>query len=147
MQNNENTVPCELCGTPTPMTVTKRCDRCWELEKRITADPELAKKIIAKVDGMKTKSSVDVAYWDSNVYGGNMPDAPKAFKMEIDDQRYANGHLYVDVGANEGDIDNILYATFEVNRIPGSKDDVQCVHLHFDGDNMAASFFKQGDSC
>lgn len=28
-------VPCETCGTETFMTGTKRCDRCWELERRL----------------------------------------------------------------------------------------------------------------
>jgi len=29
------TVPCTTCGESTTSTVTKRCDRCWELENRI----------------------------------------------------------------------------------------------------------------
>lgn len=41
------TIPCDLCATPTPMLGTRRCDRCWELERRIEADPELARKILA----------------------------------------------------------------------------------------------------
>ncbi len=41
------TVPCGLCGQQTPMIATKRCDRCWELEKRVQADPEIALAIIA----------------------------------------------------------------------------------------------------
>ncbi len=39
-------VPCELCQALTTSTGTKRCDPCWELEKRIQRDPELARKII-----------------------------------------------------------------------------------------------------
>lgn len=41
------TIPCELCGRPTPMLGTKRCDRCYELEGRIHDDPQLARKILA----------------------------------------------------------------------------------------------------
>lgn len=37
------TVKCEICGKDTINDGTKRCDRCWELEKRISADLELAK--------------------------------------------------------------------------------------------------------
>lgn len=48
--DNRPNVPCGLCGTPTPMTGTKRCDRCWELESRIYGDPVLAQKIL---DDMK----------------------------------------------------------------------------------------------
>lgn len=40
-------VPCELCGTPTPMLGTKRCNGCWELERRIRMNPELAARILA----------------------------------------------------------------------------------------------------
>ena len=43
------TVPCGLCGTLTIMTGTKRCDRCWELEKRVQREPELAARILADV--------------------------------------------------------------------------------------------------
>ncbi len=28
-------VPCETCGTNTPNTGSKRCDSCWEVEKRL----------------------------------------------------------------------------------------------------------------
>jgi len=42
------TVPCKICATPTPMTFTKLCDRCWELDRRIRADLNLARKIVDK---------------------------------------------------------------------------------------------------
>lgn len=42
------TVPCELCGVPTTMTATKRCDRCWELESRVLAAPDEARKILER---------------------------------------------------------------------------------------------------
>ena len=29
------TVPCEVCGKPTPYLGTKRCNNCWEVEKRL----------------------------------------------------------------------------------------------------------------
>lgn len=41
--------PCELCGNPTTMTNTKRCDRCWELETRIQSNPELARRILDEI--------------------------------------------------------------------------------------------------
>lgn len=40
------TVECELCQAPTPMVHTKRCDRCWELERRLVAAPDLAMRIL-----------------------------------------------------------------------------------------------------
>jgi hypothetical protein len=42
----DKTVPCRLCGAATRMESTKLCDRCWELEKRIHANPEVARKIL-----------------------------------------------------------------------------------------------------
>jgi hypothetical protein len=39
-------VPCGLCDKPTEMAGTRRCNRCWELEKRIQADPGIARKIL-----------------------------------------------------------------------------------------------------
>jgi len=47
--NNEPVIPCSLCAQPTAMEGTKLCDRCWELKRRIEADPELAKKILQAV--------------------------------------------------------------------------------------------------
>jgi hypothetical protein len=43
------TCPCELCGALTILVDTKRCDRCWELERRIERDPALARKIMIRV--------------------------------------------------------------------------------------------------
>lgn len=42
------TVPCGICEQPTRMLGTKRCDRCWELERRMRADPDLVQKILAQ---------------------------------------------------------------------------------------------------
>lgn len=47
----QQTVPCEICGVATEMLGTKRCDRCWELERRIESSPELARKILANIKG------------------------------------------------------------------------------------------------
>lgn len=46
-------VPCELCSDPTPMSGTKRCDRCWELEGRIEMNPDLARKVLARLDAKR----------------------------------------------------------------------------------------------
>jgi len=42
----EKTVPCELCGEPTEMLGTKRCDFCWELEWRVIKAPLTTLKIL-----------------------------------------------------------------------------------------------------
>lgn len=44
---NAPTCPCGLCGKSTRMLGTKRCDACWELERRIEMDPELSARILA----------------------------------------------------------------------------------------------------
>lgn len=38
---------CSLCGQPAAPLSTIRCDRCWELERRISDNPELARGILA----------------------------------------------------------------------------------------------------
>jgi hypothetical protein len=38
-------VPCGLCDTLTDSTGTERCNRCWELERRIERDPALARLV------------------------------------------------------------------------------------------------------
>lgn len=46
MMSIPEVVACGVCGTPTRMLGTKRCDRCWELERRIRHNPDLARKIL-----------------------------------------------------------------------------------------------------
>lgn len=45
----DETCPCKLCGKPTRMLGTKLCDPCWELDRRIRADPAIAAKVLAGV--------------------------------------------------------------------------------------------------
>lgn len=65
------TVPCGLCGKPTMMTGTKRCDACWELEGRIHRDPALARRILAECDpalpGGVTKKALIQALQDAGM--------------------------------------------------------------------------------
>lgn len=46
-------VPCEICGTATTMTGTRRCDHCWHLERLIRCDPDSAEKILDKLKASK----------------------------------------------------------------------------------------------
>lgn len=46
MKTPKAQVPCGLCGAATPVIHTRRCNRCWELETRIKADPVLAVTIL-----------------------------------------------------------------------------------------------------
>jgi len=43
-------VDCRICGDKTDFLGTKLCNRCWELERRIGMDLEIAKKIIATLE-------------------------------------------------------------------------------------------------
>lgn len=54
---SEPTVPCGICGTPTAMTGTKRCDPCWEMETKIVQNPILARKIL---DSAHPRQTVDL---------------------------------------------------------------------------------------
>lgn len=42
-------VPCKWCSTPTAMLGTRMCDGCWELERRISRDPELSRRILNSI--------------------------------------------------------------------------------------------------
>lgn len=50
MKDFYESVPCKWCQTPTPMTGTKECNRCWELRTRIEWDPQLANKIMKSLE-------------------------------------------------------------------------------------------------
>ena len=52
---NKTKTICRICGHETAMLGTKLCDRCWELERRITADLELARRIFAEHDQVVTE--------------------------------------------------------------------------------------------
>lgn len=43
------TIECKWCGKPTHMLGTKMCDRCYELESRISADPVLAQRMLNEI--------------------------------------------------------------------------------------------------
>lgn len=84
--------------------------------------------------------SYELAFTDDSV--GNELN----YEMEVTDQRASNGQLFVDIGVINGDVDDILAATFEINKLPGTEIETQTLHLHFDGDAVAVSIFKKGGS-
>lgn len=86
---------------------------------------------------------VPVSHWESTSYKGELP-AGDRFLMEVVDKREQTGQLFVDVGAEDGDIDDILTASFEISNLPGSRTHTQAMHLHFNDDEMAMTVFKQG---
>lgn len=92
----------------------------------------------------RNASKVAVAYW--NRYPGHdFPSDSRPFFMEIIDQRLSNGQMYVDIAPESGNLDDIMSLSLEINRLPDEETDRQCAHLHFDGENLAVSIFKDGD--
>lgn len=83
------------------------------------------------------------SHWHGTEYRGEEP-AGERFLMELVDKRKQSGQLFVDVGAEDGDIDDILTASFEISNLPGSRTHTQAMHLHFNDDEMAMTVFKQG---
>ena len=89
--------------------------------------------------------SVPVQYWDSTRYNPDGSNPNGDFQLEIADQRESTGQAFITLGAQDGNLDNMISCTVEVNRLPETEDDLPCVHLHFDSYCLAASFFKKGD--
>lgn len=87
---------------------------------------------------------VTVFNWDAQAYAGEAPDCDP-FVMEVTDRRKEHGQMFIDVAPQSGNIDDVMAVTLEINRLPGSRDDVQCLHVAFDSSNMAFSLFKQAD--
>lgn len=90
----------------------------------------------------KTETSVLVKYWDCY----EDPTTVVTHQLDIDDQRSNNGQAFVTLGAIEGNLDDMLSVTMEVNTNPLTGiDHVPCAHIHFDNDSVAVSLFKIGD--
>lgn len=88
------------------------------------------------------ESCIPVRHWDAY----NAEGTVNSHQFNIDDQRQASGQAYVTVGALEGDLDDMISVTMEVNTNPlNGIDHVPCAHVHFDGDNLAFSLFKIGN--
>lgn len=94
---------------------------------------------MASVDHGKT--NVEIRHW--SLYDGAPVD--NTHVISVTDQRSLNGQLYLEVGVRDGNIDDMLGVTLEVNTSPKTKDHVPCVHVSFDGDNSALALFRVGD--
>ena len=90
-----------------------------------------------------TTHSVPVKYWDC--YNSEYATA-NTHQFDVDDQRKTNGQMYMDLGALEGNPDDMMCVTMEINTNPlNGIDHVPCAHVHFDRDALAVSLFKIGD--
>lgn len=89
------------------------------------------------------KSSVPVKHWNCC---GSEHQTSDTHQFDVDDQRRTGGQMYLDLGSLEGNLDDLLAVTMEVNTNPlNGVDHVPCAHIHFDGDNLAVSLFKIGN--
>lgn len=61
-QHGQRVVACELCGKPTIMLSTQRCDGCWELERRVQNDPDIALRVLAKMNQPSLRISMADTY-------------------------------------------------------------------------------------
>jgi len=90
------------------------------------------------------ESTVQVAYWDSEIYKNSESLGHKTpFTIEITDQRKTHGGLYSCILPNEGNLDEMLLTRLEISRLPGSADDLPCLRVDFDDDNHAFSVFRR----
>lgn len=49
-------VPCKWCGAPTAMIESEMCDRCWELDRRITNETRpIVLRMLAELDEEPSK--------------------------------------------------------------------------------------------
>ena len=70
-------VPCKWCGTPTAMLGTEMCDGCWELDRRIGVNPELARRILAAA-----QPSIEFLDWKD--VAAEMPDDDITVLLDFD---------------------------------------------------------------
>lgn len=115
----------------------------YRLEVQTTLESPEDGGIWAKSLANVYTSSVPVKYWDCY----NSDEATvNTHQFDVDDQRETNGQMYLDLGSKEGNLDDMMSVTMEVNANPlNGIDHVPCAHVHFDGDALAVSLFKIGN--
>lgn len=90
------------------------------------------------------ETSVQVKHWDA--YHSEYP-TDMTHLLDVADQRQTHGQLFATLGALEGNVDDLLSITLEVNTNPLTGiEHVPCAHVHFDNDALACSLFKVGDN-
>ena len=105
-------------------------------------DADQRERVRSRLAAQLNPASIPVKHWDAY----HVPDTVMTHQFDIDDQREQNGQAFITVGALEGDLDDLLSVTMEVNTHPlNGLEHLPCAHVHFDGDNMAVSLFKVGD--
>lgn len=86
-----------------------------------------------------------IRHWNSTHYLGEASgDADAEFEISVQDQLDSNGQIYIDVAPKGGDSDDLMALCVEINHLPETGTPVQCLHVHFDSDNLTFSLFKSG---
>ncbi|HRL52652.1 MAG TPA: hypothetical protein PK805_00270 [Acidovorax temperans] len=85
--------------------------------------------------------NVEVRHW--GCYG--LEGTRNTHVISLNDQRGSSGQVRLDIGGIDGDVDDMLCLTAEIGTHPKNGiDQVPCVHVNFDSDNLAMSIFKVG---
>lgn len=86
MKDTEETVPCRICGEPTPMTGTRLCNNCWEIETRLESSslkPEARAhflRMLATPELFKAIDEADTAFAVVNICDDLTPQARSCLK-------------------------------------------------------------------
>jgi len=131
-------------GMADAVATSDDADNCGDAAKFAE---EAVKLEIGSSRPKEARTSELIGYWDGIHYheGGDTETEGLSFECEIHDMRSTNGQVTVDIVPESGSLDDGLYTTLEINRLNGSRDECPCLHVAFDGDNMAFSLYKQGD--
>jgi len=88
-------------------------------------------------------STVELEYWDSSKYNRQMGDATTgSFQMTVHDRRsIGNCEISLEPSAS-ADLDDNFSVLAEVNRLPGSKEDLPCAHLYI-GDDQKLTVWQR----
>jgi hypothetical protein len=96
----------------------------------------------AHLSGFPMIKSVKVKHWGCYDLNGTR----LTHQIDVDDQRLDNGQVYLTIGSLEGNVDELMSVTAEVNTNPlTGLDHVPCLHVHFDSDALAFTIYKLND--
>lgn len=124
----------DACAT---VEAAENCDSESFEMAQLATDPNISDPVLTP-----TETSVPVKYWGAYGVEGTVD----THQFDLIDQREPHGQAYITVGALEGNLDDMLSVTMEVNTNPlNGVDHVPCAHVHFDDDAMAVSLFKIGN--
>lgn len=86
------------------------------------------------------ETSRKVRHWNH----AELPHDIPVFQMDVSDERLRTGQLFVDLGPENGNVDDCLHVSIEVTTIPDGTH-TQAVHIALDNGDNVISLFKQAD--